>query len=163
MSEFLSGWITAVTAAAILSAVALTVTPDGGVKKVTQLVCGLVLTLTALTPVLSLRLQDVQLTLPEPQEDRAYTKRVEAGQSVLKQLIQERTGAYIESKAQALGLDAGVICEAEETEAGLFVPVSVKITAASPLSEELRQTFSAWIAAECGIPAGRQQFVVLSG
>ena len=159
MIDFLGGWITSITAAAILTAVALTLTPPGGVKKAVQLVCGVVLTLSVLTPVVSLRAEDFALSLPAPEEDREWLKSAALGQTVLKELIQERTGAYIVSKAQALGLDARAAVEAAETEDGLFLPVSVRITTRVPMPGDVRETFARWLAEECGIAPERQQFV----
>ena len=52
MTEWLFSWIRSLVAASLLSALALQLTPEGSVKRVTRFTCGILLACTLLSPVL---------------------------------------------------------------------------------------------------------------
>ena len=51
MTEALRSWIVGIAGAAMVTAVAMTVTPDGRVKKVVSLVCGLMTVVALIRPI----------------------------------------------------------------------------------------------------------------
>ena len=51
MTEWLFSWIRSLVAASLLSALALQLTPEGSVKRVTRFTCGILLACTLLSPV----------------------------------------------------------------------------------------------------------------
>lgn len=101
MIGFLSDWVTAVTGAALLTAIALTITPKGSAYRVVQLVCGVVLVLAVLTPVGRLLGRNTDLRFDLPVTDKSTARLYEAGQSAVSALIRERTSAYIENQDEA--------------------------------------------------------------
>lgn len=52
MTEWLFSWIRSLVAASLLSVLALQLTPEGSVKRVTRFTCGILLACTLLSPVL---------------------------------------------------------------------------------------------------------------
>ena len=76
MTEWLFSWIRSLVAASLLSALALQLTPEGSVKRVTRFTCGILLVCTLLSPVLrtdetsfSLALNDYRRTVAELTDD----------------------------------------------------------------------------------------------
>ena len=155
----LRAWVLGVAAAAILAALAQTLMPEGAVKRVGRLTCGLVLLAAILRP----------LPLFDPEAGQRwledYFQQVEVIESGLKQnrreqleqVIEEEAAAYILDKAAELGLNCTVSVECRPDEAGNPLPAAVFIRGAAP--GKARDSLSAAIAGELGIPAAEQYFV----
>lgn len=121
--EFVRDWLLGVTGAAVLSALAQALMPEGGVKQVGKIVCGLVLIAAVLTPLGRVEVTDFSQFL-EYDEQRAQLQ--EETEAEMKQIIEERLCAYSMDKAQQLGLNPQiqVVCTQED---GVWVPERVVI------------------------------------
>lgn len=152
-------WLLGVTAAALVLALAETLAPEGGAKKVCRLAGGLALMLAAVSPVLGAldgslftqaldgwheQTQSVEWELEE-KTDRFYLA-----------IIEEETAAYVMDKAKELGFD----CEAEVTygydEEG--VPCPWEIAARGAWTGEQRSRLERLLEEELGVPAQRQYY-----
>jgi stage III sporulation protein AF len=92
--ELLREWVVGVSGAAVLSALALTLTPEVGPRRVVKLVCGLLLLLAVVLPIARLGGRGFRLDFSPPELDERTAALYEAGQSALDAIIQERTSAY---------------------------------------------------------------------
>lgn len=155
--EFLRTWILGVTAAALAVALAQALAPEGPVKRAGRLVCGLVLVLAMVRPVLSLD--------PQTLADNAArmgsgiqneSELPQADDALMKTLIAEKAGAYIVDKAGELGGTCRAEVEVRTGESGYPVPWSV--TVRGSLTAVQRERLTGSIAEELAIPADRQRF-----
>ena len=149
-------WIAGITAASLLAAVALALTPPGRVRQVTRLACGLLCALAVAGPLARL---DVGLLAPSiaAYEQRALeiTGQAEEEAKMLdRTYIEERCQAYILAKAAETGAAVdGVSLSARWDEDGrVWYPWAV--TLHGPYNAAL----AASIEAELGIPAARQEW-----
>ena len=152
-------WLLGVTAAALVLALAETLAPEGGAKKVCRLAGGLALLLAAVGPVLGVldgsalaqaveswksRSQSYELALEE-QRDQLYLA-----------IIEEETAAYVMDKARELGFE----CAAEVTygydEDG--VPCPWEVTARGAWTEGQRSQLERLLEEELGVPVQRQSY-----
>ena len=106
MTEWLFSWIRSLVAASLLSALALQLTPEGSVKRVTRFTCGILLACTLLSPVLrtdetsfSLALNDYRRTVAELTDDLE-----EQENQLLRTYIEQKTAAYILDEARSIGM-----------------------------------------------------------
>ena len=106
MTEWLFSWIRSLVAASLLSALALQLTPEGSVKRVTRFTCGILLACTLLSPVLrtdetsfSLALNDYRRTVAELTDDLE-----EQENQLLRTYIEQKTAAYILDEARSIGI-----------------------------------------------------------
>lgn len=155
----LRDWVLGVAAAAILAALAQTLMPEGPVKRVGKLTCGLVLLAAVLRP----------LPLFDPGAGQRWlegyfqqVEQIESGleqdrQEQLKAVIEEKAAAYILDKAAQLGLSCTVSVECRLDEMGTPLPAAAFIRGAAP--GDGRDRLSAAIAGELGIPVQEQYFV----
>ena len=154
--EFLKSWILGITAAALAAALAQSLTPEGTVKKVGKLVCGLVLLLAVLRPVVRL---DPAALSPDWAALGALTQTEaeESGEEALKILIAKKTGAYIVDKGQSLGcrVTRAAVTVAEDPS-GWPVPWSVELTGS--WTGEGRQALERAVAEELNIHPERQSY-----
>lgn len=147
-------WITAVFAASLLSSLALVLCPEGRVKRVTRMVCGLICALAVASPVTRLDPDDLAAGLAAyGQRARAITADGEEEEKLLERTyIEEQCAAYILAKAARLGAAAdGVTVQARwDDKALVWVPWSAELPGRR--SEALARA----IEAELGIPPERQ-------
>ena len=126
-------------------------------KKAGRLVCGLVLVLAMVRPVLSLDPRtladnaariggELQNESELPQEDDA----------LLKTLIAEKSGAYIVDKAGELGADCRAEVTVQTGESGYPVPWSAVVR--GTMTGTQREKLSDAIGTDLDIPADRQRF-----
>ena len=124
MIELIREWLMGVTGAAVLTALVQAVTPEGGVKQVGKLVCGLVLISAVLVPLGRVEVTDFSL-IPEYDEQRAQLR--EGTEEQMKIIIEQELGAYSMDKAQQLGLHPEVQVLCAPDEAGAFLPQQVTL------------------------------------
>lgn len=129
MTEFIKTWLMGITGAAILAALADSLMPNGPVKQVGRLVCGMVLLVAILRPVMQVNLSDLSDSIGQ------FNQHVEAEaadletqrQSQLKVVIDERYSAYIVDKARELGLTCRVEFTSVLSEGGVFLPGTIQL------------------------------------
>ena len=149
MMEWMRHWLLGISGAAVVCAVCGQLTPKGPVKQMTETLCGLVLTLALLSPLLELDLSAYALNLARYREaGAALTEEAsEISRRLDRRVIEEELRAYILDKAAAL-TDARV--ELAWSTEGLWVPV------AAELWGPYDPTVEAVIESELGIPAEKQ-------
>ena len=154
MTELLREWILGLAGAAAVCAAALTLTPRGQVRKVVELLCGVVMAAALLSPLTSVSLpEDYGLNLAKYRAAaEALTKNGnELRQSLDRSIIEEKLEAYILDKAQILGapLSAAQVSVRWSTE-GVWVPVSAVLI--GDYDADLARS----IESELGIPQSAQ-------
>ena len=154
--ELLRQWLTGVTCAAIIVALADSLMAGGTVRRIGRLAGGLLLLAAVVKPVL-----EVDLTVLSAASLRLEAEAVpaaeEAGLDLMKSIIGEETGAYILDKAAELGIscqEVRITCAVEEN--GVPYPASVVLV--GDLTEEEQARLSRRIEADLAIPAERQSY-----
>lgn len=154
--ELLRQWLTGVTCAAIIVALADSLMAGGTVRRIGRLAGGLLLLAAVVKPVL-----EVDLTVLSAASLRLEAEAVpaaeEAGLDLMKSIIGEETGAYILDKAAELGIscqEVRVTCAVEES--GVPYPASVVLV--GDLTEEEQARLSRRIEADLAIPAEQQSY-----
>ncbi len=157
MTEMVRQWLLAVTAAAMLVALAESMCPDGPVKRAASLVGGIVLLFAVLQPFATGEIPFFSLDLAAYQTDaNAAIEEFSAENDVLtKGIIEEKCAAYIVDKAQALGAgcQAAVTCRWESDTA---VPDAVTVT--GELTGDQQAALSAIMTEDLGITQEKQSF-----
>lgn len=154
-------WIIRLTGAALISASAITLAPEGGAKRVVRLVCGLL----SVAALLSIGADiDLGVYFDSIAEYRAAAEALvsdaeEEAETMKRIIIEERTAAYILDKAAELGAeDFSVSVTADWNGEGYWYPVSAHITAV--ISERQRRTIADYMESELGIAEERQDWNV---
>lgn len=154
MIEELRTWFFAVTAVSLLTSMAQTLVPEGTLRRIAAFVGGTLLLVVLVRPMgqlsfAALSAERGDLSAQIEQEERAL--RRQSGQALCA-CIEERTAAYIEDKAAALGIVCTAKVTARQTADGVYLPDSAVLSC--PPSERL----SAYMADELGIPRERQVY-----
>ena len=108
MLELIRHWLVGITCAAMLVALAESLIPAGSIRRIARLTGGLVLLAAILNPLLKLDTTALTRALTEYKlELSAYSADLEEENEILmKDIIEEQSGAYIQDKAAALGIDS---------------------------------------------------------
>lgn len=157
MLDVIRQWLMGVTCAALVIAMAESLTPSGTIRKIGRLTGGLVLLIAMLGPLFSLdegpltrALTEYRLSLGD------YSQELEQeDQSLMRGIIEERSGAYIQDKAEEMGIDCQVAVGADE-EGDWPVPEYVTVFGTLTAEEQTRLTRE--IEADFAIPAERQYY-----
>lgn len=154
----LKQWITGITCAAMIGALAEGLTPPGRVKKAERLAIGLLLLLAVVKPLAGADYGALAGALEEYRPDTAGYQAAleEKNGAVLKGLIEARTAAYISDKAKALGMD----CSAEVTyHYGADGDVRLEaVVVRGEFTDSQRAQLSGMLETQLAIPAERQRF-----
>lgn len=152
MTEALRSWIVGITGAAIVTAIAMTVTPDGRVKKVVTLICGLMTVIALIKPVIGFDYDGFSKYLTQYKNEAAsFSSNIEqANENLSRRLIEDNCAAYILDKGQSLGLsDLSVTVRASWSEDGYWYPSGVSLI--TDAEETLRHALGRIIEAELGV------------
>lgn len=156
--EVLRTWVLAVTAAALVIAVADALMPQGTVKQVGKLTGGLILVLVLLQPVARLDDQDLLdwvSTLPagaltqETLEDRTAVP--------LEKGIEGELAAYIAEKGAALGCPCTARVDCIPDESG--VPIPFRVTVTGTFTPDQKKSLQTLIAQDLGVGPEDQQYI----
>ena len=143
----------------ILAGVVLLLLPSfGGEKRDGGAVeGGLVLLAAILNPLLKLDTTALTRALTEYKlELSAYSADLEEENEILmKDIIEEQSGAYIQDKAAALGIDCQVTVEADGEEEW---PIPQSVTVMGSLTAEQQEALERTIEEDFAIPAERQRY-----
>ena len=156
--ELIRNWLIGVTAAALIAALADSLSPEGAVKRIGKLAGGLLMLAAILKPLAGADFGVLPGVLTDYQiQAEDYSSALEnENKRLMKIIIEEQIAAYIQDKAAELG----AVCTAEVTcaagEDGAFSPVSAVIYGMLTLEQEtaLRQI----IADELAIPKETQRY-----
>lgn len=138
---------------------ALSVTPEGSVKKIAEIVCAVILILTVIVPLRNFDYESYALELAKynDREQTLLTDGSNAQERLNRLVIQSEYASYIMDKAKETGIgNAEVEVEAQWDTDGLWVPYSVKFRGA--YTESQQKELCSRITAELGIPKERQQW-----
>lgn len=151
-------WLLGVACTAMVLAIAQSLAPEGGVKRVCRLAGGLALLLAVVGPVLRLDGGLLSQVLEEhSSEARSYENDLKEKNNLLYQtIIEEAAAAYIVDKAEEMG----ILCQAEVTfsydEDG--VPCPWEVTAWGVWTQEGREAVGRLLKDELGVPPQRQHY-----
>lgn len=158
MIEVIRSWLVGITCAAAIVALAETLSPPGSVRKIGRLTGSLVLLLAILHPVFQIDSRTFAGILSDYRGEA-----VEAGAALnsensklIKDIIEEKTCAYILDKAQDFGIKCQVAVTTVEGEGGYPIPDAVVIT--GDLTQRQQADLTRRIAADLAIPAERQSY-----
>lgn len=152
----MSTMIRELCALSILFGVIMGIIPEGGVKRITGILCSAILIIVVLTPIKSIDIDSYALLLTQYREQEAQlTARADEINSRLNRaVIVEEYEAYIMDKAEELGIDVKEArVEVQWSTEAVWVPYSVSVTANADIS--LRRVFEDKLMAELGIPQER--------
>lgn len=157
MTEMVRGWLLSILAVSVLCALADALMPKGAVKQVGRLMCGLVLAVVVVSPVVRLDLEDSGQWLEGyfsgmDQREQDLKEQVD---SEMKTIIEQEYEAYIVDKAAQLGLDctARVECRMEES---VYLPAQAWIEGA--LTREEREKLTAVLSEDLGLSSENQSY-----
>ena len=155
MMEGLRLWLTGVTAAAILCALAEALMPQGAVRQVGRLACGLVMLAAILRPLVRLEIPDPAQWLRDWQT--AHTVQLqsleEQRDQSMKSIIEQSLAAYIVDKAAQLGASCTAQVACRQEEAGVFLPYEAQIQ--GELTPAQQEALAAALEEELAIPRDR--------
>ena len=154
MTEALRSWIVGIAGAAMVTAIAMTVTPEGRVKRVVSLVCGLMTVLALVKPIVGFDYGSFSKYLAQyKNEAEAFSSDIgETNENLTRRIIEERCEAYILDKGKSRGLtDLDVAVQLSWSVDGFWYPSGASLTGSA--DETARQELGRDIEAELGIPA----------
>jgi len=150
-------WVMGLAASALLTSLALAVTPKGRVRDVLKLVCGAVMVIALVSPLLRFDLASFSINAERFREELGAVQDnvSETGKRLTRDIIEKECAAYILDKAQVLGLSVQrVSVTAKWGDEEVFYPYEARIEAR--LDEAQKGALSRAIEAELGIPPERQ-------
>ncbi|MCD8341598.1 MAG: hypothetical protein LUC87_05505 [Clostridiales bacterium] len=125
----LGSWLLSITAAALLVGVLEAMIPEGSVKAVSALGCGLLLFLVLVRPLLGgsyeRLLEELHSWQSEAAEETERLNQVET--SLEETIIAEDAAAYIQAEAGEQGISCSVTVTCGQNGDGLTLPVAVEI------------------------------------
>ena len=158
MMELIRQWLLGMACAAMAAALAQSLAPEGGPKRICRLASGLVLLLATVQPLL--RLDEgalAKLAGDLPASVGGYTDALEEENDLLYQSIIERqTAAYILDKAEALGVSCQVEVKYRYDQDGAPYPHEARFR--GTWTQEQREGLEEMLEEDLGIPPERQSF-----
>jgi stage III sporulation protein AF len=156
--ELIRTWLMGVTAAALVAALADSLAPEGAAKKIGKLAGGLLMVVAILQPLVKLDDSALAAALAELRlENAGYSTALETeNERLMKRIIEEQTGAYIQDKAAQLGFDCTAQVTCQENEEGALYPASV--TVYGELSQAQTDALTRLIQGDLAIPAEEQHY-----
>jgi len=153
MLEALRTWIIGIAGAAVIASICMAVTPDGKVKKVVALVCGLVIMLMLVNPVIGFDYGIFSQSYAQfrGQAEGISLEMTDFNEKLTGLIIEEACQAYILDKGTQLGIhDLTVQVSVRQSGDGYWYPYAARLTSAA--DKELRDQLGRIIHTELGIP-----------
>ena len=147
-------------AVSIFCGAAINITPEGGVRRIMQLLCTAALTMAILSPIKEIDFDIYALETARLREaEAAINESAERIDDRLNRaVIEEQCEEYILDKAKELGADVSAVkVQAQWNLDGLWVPYSAEINA--PDTGSAKAALEGVIQNELGIPAERQMWM----
>lgn len=164
MIDALRAWILRLTCAALISAAATALTPEGGVKKAVQFACGLLTVTALLSAAVSFRTVSFSRYTAQyrVQAEQIADGAESSSANLLRSGIEEKCEAYILDKGHEAGIDdLSAEVSAKWSEDGYWYPASVVIVSDATGSQQAALGRS--IEAELGIPEESQVWSTKNG
>ena len=155
MMEVIRDWLVGITCAAMVVALAESLTPQGTIRKIGRFTGGLVLLLAVVQPVMKLDEGSLRQAMAEYKAALSIYDGTleEENQTLMKGIIAEQSGAYILDKAA----QQGIACQVTVQAAGEGEwPVPETVTVQGTLTGEQREALERQIEADFAIPVQRQ-------
>ena len=152
MTEALRSWVIGIAGAAMVTAVAMTVTPEGKVKKIVALICGLMTVVALIKPLTGFDYTSFSKYLTQYRNDaEAFGAEVDSeNENLRRRIIEDKCQAYILDKGKSLGItDLAVTVTAQWSEDGYWYPSGASLM--TNADRETRDKLSQSIEAELGI------------
>lgn len=142
----------------IIVSIIMTITPKGAMKATIGVVSGLLIVTALLNPLISLKKMDLsKLTINLESQLMSNEEELFLEQdNLLKEIIVDKTSAYILAKAQALDVDCEVIVTLDDSSPPL--PNTAVIKAKTKYNPTFQQEMSVFMAFDCGISKENQHF-----
>ncbi|MDR1330354.1 MAG: hypothetical protein LBK23_12215 [Oscillospiraceae bacterium] len=160
MTEALRGWIFGIVGAAMVSAIALAVTPESKTKRVVAVVCGFAVLLALIKPVKSFDYGAFSrgLTRLRGDAEEFSAPLSEANENLTRRIIEEKYAAYILDKGSSLGMtDLSVAVTAEPGADGYWYPGAV--SASTEADEQTRGALARYIESGLGVPPEKLSWI----
>ena len=156
--DWVRSWLIGITAAALIVALTEHLIPAGTIKKIAKFAGGLLIMIAIIQPIFGMDEQLLAGILTE------YRMEAKGGGNALelenkrlvKMIIEDETGAYIQDKAAEVGITCTVNVSCAEDDEGMPYPHSVVVS--GELSEEDCQTISRIIEGELAVPKENQRY-----
>lgn len=151
-------YVLSVSAAAVLCGIVCGLAGEKSFSgPVIKLVCGLILTLAVLRPLVNLRLDNLSYGLDSIRKDGVLEAQegVDYANQAMRRLIKEKTAAYILDKAGRFGA-------AVQVEIGLTddtIPIPIHVTVSGNISPYAKEQLKEYIESDLGIPRENQQWI----
>ena len=153
MNDALRSWILGIVGVAALAAVAMTIAPEGRVKRVLSLTCGVAMIIALLRPVIGFDYTGFSKSLASLRQSAAdmSAELGETNEKLTGHIIEQRCAAYIVDKGILLGIsDLSATVSAKWSGEGFWYPGGATLT--TDANQEFRDKLSYIIGAELGIP-----------
>jgi hypothetical protein len=154
--EALRTWILGLAGAAVFCAVCTELTPQGSVKSVQKMLCGVVMTLALVSPLLKLDMGKYSLNLARYRQaaEEIGASAEEISDSLSRTFIAEKCAAYILDKARLSGAEVtDAVVSVRWSGEGVWYPVSAEIYGI------YNRTLSEKIEEELGISEENQRWI----
>lgn len=148
-------YLISIVAASLVAGIATGITKkSGSISSMVRLLAGLFLTVTVMQPIVNISFGNLQLYLDQTSADADHAAGIgrNTAETEVKQVIIERSCAYILEKANALGADISVEVVLDD-----FIPSAVEICGA--VSPNAKQQISNYITTNLGISTEDQQWI----
>jgi len=164
MIGLIRNWILSLTAASIIAAVLISISPAGKPRKITTFASAFMLLIAMLRPILSFDFSTFQTTVLKygvMAED--YTALLEEeNYRLMRSIIEERSSAYISDKAKNIGIEEiSVTVLTQKGDDGYPYPKEVSIEARCTQAQ--KTALSNYIESEFGVPKSKQHWSVRDG
>ena len=147
-------------AVSIFCGAAINITPEGGVRRIMQLLCTAALTMAILSPIkeIDFDIYALETARLREAESAIHERTARIDRRLNRAVIEEQCEEYILDKAEELGANvSGVKVQAQWNMDGLWVPYSAEIDA--PDIGSAKAALESVIENELGIPAERQMWM----
>lgn len=154
MTELLRNWVLGIVGASVIAAIAHTAAPSGRVKKVLTLVCGLVMMIAMLKPIVGFDHTTFSTRYFElkAEADVFSGELANVNEKLTGRIIEEECAAYILDKGKEFGMEnLAVMVNARWSPDGYWYPAGATIT--TEAGEEGRDRLAYSIEMGLGIPA----------
>lgn len=153
----IKGYLLSVSVCAFLVSIMVTILPEGGIKKVANLIGALLMILAVISPIAKIDVDRIakSVTMFDIRTEEIRTGVELQNRTVLSEVIAERVEAYILDKAEEIGVNISAEITLDE-ERGYPYPVYVLIK--GDVSKEDRVYLELLIERDVGIPPERQEW-----
>lgn len=150
MIAILKEWTMSLIGASIIAAIALTLTPRGRVYGIVRMLCGVVMVIALISPLIDFNLEAYGAGLSQYKEHMYLLENNmdETSERLNRTIIEEECAAYILDKAQVMDLTVTVTVTAKWGDEGYFIPHEVYIISDTPENSRLLSV----IEADLGVP-----------